>query len=261
MIRVYADFEALSRAAADLFVSEARRAAEARGRFAVLLAGGETPRRTYELIATSPFRDRVPWSVVHIFWGDERCVPPDDSRSNAQMARRALLDHVPVPPAQIHPIACSGSPGEGAAEYEELLRTFFAADMPGFDLAFLGLGENGHTASLFPGTAAVAERERWVTEVYVPEEKLHRVTLTVPVINRTALVAFLVTGSGKAEVLREVLEGTADPLLLPARLIRPVKGELLWMVDHEAARLLHPEKGGVIAAERCGRGGRPDQNR
>ena len=239
MIRVYADFEALSRAAADLFVSEARRAAEARGRFSVLLAGGETPRRTYELLATSPFRDRVPWPVVHIFWGDERCVPPDDSRSNTSMARRALLDHVPVHPAQIHPIACSGSPGEGAAEYEELLRSFFAADMPGFDLAFLGLGENGHTASLFPGTAALEERTRWVAEVYVPEEKLHRVTLTAPVINRTAVVAFLVAGSAKADVLRKVLEGTADPLLLPARLIKPVKGELLWMVDREAAQLLH----------------------
>ncbi len=239
MIKVYADLEALSQAAAELFVVEARRAVKARGRFTVLLAGGDTPRRTYELLATAPFRERVPWSAVHAFWADERCVPPDDKRSNALMARRALLDHVPVPPAQIHPIPGGSSPHEAAREYEEVLRAFFAADLPGFDLAFLGLGENGHTASLFPGTSALEERERWVAEVYVAGEGLHRVTLTAPAINQAALIAFLVAGGGKAEVLRKVLEGTSDPLQVPARLIRPVQGELLWLVDREAARLLH----------------------
>jgi 6-phosphogluconolactonase len=239
MIRVYTDLESLSRAAAELFVVEGRRAVEASGRFAVLLAGGDTPRRTYELLATPCFRDRIPWSAVHVFWGDERCVPPDDRRSNALMAHRALLDHVPVPPAQIHPISGGCSPHEAAREYEEVLRAFFAADLPCFDLVFLGLGENGHTATLFPGASALEERERWVAEVYVAEEGLHRVTLTAPAINQAALVAFLVTGGGKADVLREVLEGTTDPRRIPARLIRPVQGELLWLVDREAARLLH----------------------
>jgi 6-phosphogluconolactonase len=238
VIKVYADLEALSRAAAELFVVEARRAVKARGRFAVLLAGGETPRRTYELLATPFYRDRIAWSAVHIFWGDERCVPPDDRRSNALMARRTLLDHVPVPPAQIHPIPGGKPPHEAARVYEEVLRDFFTADLPGFDLVFLGLGENGHTASLFPGTPALEERERWVAEVYVAGEGLHRVTLTAPAINRAALVAFLVTGGGKAEMLRKVLEGSTDPLQLPARLIRPVQGELFWLVDREAARLL-----------------------
>ena len=238
MIRVYADLEALSVGAAELFAVQARRAIEARGRFAVLLAGGETPRRAYELLATPLFRERIPWPAVHVFWGDERSVPPDDRRSNALMARRALLDHVPVPPQQIHPIPWGGSPGDAAEEYEKLLRTFFAPAPPRFDLVFLGLGENGHTASLFPGTAALKERERWVAEVYLAEEGLHRITLTAPAINQAALAAFLVSGGGKAAMLREVMEGRADPFLIPARLIRPVQGELLWLVDREAAGLL-----------------------
>jgi 6-phosphogluconolactonase len=238
VIRIYPDIEALSRAAAELFAIEARRAESERGRFAVLLAGGETPRRCYELLAEAPVRDRVPWDAVHVFWGDERCVPANDRRSNAAMARRALLDHVPVPEAQIHPISCAGAPREGAAKYEGLLRAFFGGGPPRFDLVFLGLGENGHTASLFPGTAVLEEQERWVAEVHVAEEGLHRVTLTAPAINQAALVAFLAAGEEKAAVLREALEGNTDPRLLPARLIRPVNGELLWLVDRAAARLL-----------------------
>jgi 6-phosphogluconolactonase len=241
VIRVYADREAMSRGAAELFADEARRAVSARGRFIVLLAGGETPRRCYEILAEAPLRDRIPWDAVHVFWGDERCVPADDPRSNAAMARRALLDHVPVPAAQVHPIACADAPREGAAQYEELLRAFFAAGPPRFDLVFLGLGENGHTASLFPGTSVLDEQKRWAAEVYVAEEGLHRVTLAAPVINQAALIAFMAAGEGKAAVLREVLEGTPDPHRIPARLIRPADGELLWLVDRAAARLLQRE--------------------
>jgi len=230
--------EALSRAAAELFADEARRAVAERGRFAVLLAGGETPRRCYEILAEAPLRDLIPWDAVHVFWGDERCVPADDPRSNAAMVHRALLDHAPVPEAQVHPITCAGAPREGAAKYEKLLRVFFGDGPPRFDLVFLGLGENGHTASLFPGTAVLEERQRWVAEVYVAEEGLHRVTLTAPVINQAALVSFLAPGEGKAEVLREVLEGNADPRILPARLISPADGKFIWLVDRAAARLL-----------------------
>src|SRR6266571_1822768 len=165
MIRIYADPEALSHAAADLFAEEACHAVESRGRFTVLLSGGETPRHVFELLAGKPYLDRVPWEGVHVFWGDERYVPPDDPRSNALMARGALLDHVPLPAAQIHPVPYRFSPRESAVEYEKLLRAFFADGPPRFDLVFLGLGTNGHTASLFPGTSAVDERERWVAEV------------------------------------------------------------------------------------------------
>ena len=154
------------------------------------------------------------------------------------MARQALLDHVPVPAAHIHPIPYRSSPRESAVEYEDILRAFFSAGPPRFDLVFLGLGENGHTASLFPGTSAVEERDRWVTEVYIAEQDLYRVTLTVPLFNRAALVAFIVAGGGKALILREVLEGALEPRRIPAQLIKPVNGTLLWLVEREAARLL-----------------------
>jgi 6-phosphogluconolactonase len=238
MIRVCSDSEALSRAAADLFAAEALLAVQERGRFAVALAGGGTPRRTYELLAGEPFRELIPWKDVHIFWGDERCVPADDPRSNARMARQALLDHVPIPPQQVHPMACSSSPREAAAEYEALLRGFFSSDRPRFDLVVLGLGENGHTASLFPGTPALKEQQRWVAEVSVAEEGLQRLTLTAAVINQAALVVFLVSGSAKARILRKVVSGVHDPAGIPARLINPPGGGLLWLVDREAARLL-----------------------
>jgi 6-phosphogluconolactonase len=238
MIKVFADLQALSHAAARLFAEEAARAIETKGRFTVLLAGGETPRRTYEILARQPLRDMVPWEDVHFFWGDERYVPPDDPASNARMARQVLFDHVPVPAAQIHPIPYRCSPRESAVEYEDILRAFFSAGPPRFDLVFLGLGENGHTASLFPGTSAVAERERWVTEVYVAEQGIFRVTMTVPIFNRAALVAFIVAGGGKALILRQVLEGALEPLRIPAQLIKPVNGALLWLVERKAAHLL-----------------------
>lgn len=238
MIKVFADLQALSHAAARLFAKEACRAIEARGQFSVLLAGGETPRRAYEILARQPLRDMVPWEQVQFFWGDERYVPPDDQRSNARMARQTLLDLVPVPAAHIHPIPYRSSPRESAAEYEDILRAFFNNGPPRFDLVFLGLGENGHTASLFPGTYAVEERERWVTDVYVAEQGIYRVTLTAPLFNRAALVAFIVAGGGKALILRKVLEGSMEPRRIPAQLIKPVNGTLLWLVEREAARLL-----------------------
>lgn len=239
MIEIHADAESLSGAAADLFVEEARKAAAGRGRFAVVLSGGETPRRTYALLARPPRRNRVPWERVHVFWGDERCVPPADPRSNERLAREVLLDHVPLPAEQIHPLRCAADPGQAAARYESLLRDFFGKEPPRFDLVFLGLGENGHTASLFPHTAVLAEQVRWAAEVYVSEQNLYRVTLTAPFLNRAAALAvFLVAGAGKAEILREVLEGPAAPRRLPAQLIRPAAGEVRWLVEREAARLV-----------------------
>jgi 6-phosphogluconolactonase len=237
MMRVCTDPEALSRAAADIFAEEAQRAAQSHGRFTVALAGGGTPRLTYEILARSPFRELIPWQETHVFWGDERCVADDDPRNNARMARRALLDHVPIPPAQVHPMVCDRSPREAAEGYEALLRGFFAAGPPRFDLVLLGLGDDGHTASLFPGISALEEQQRWVVEVNAAGEGVQRLTLTVPAINQAALVVFLVTGSGKAPILRKVLEDATDPSRIPARLIRPA-GKLLWLVDRDAARLL-----------------------
>lgn len=242
MIQVLPDPEALSQAAANLFAELARKNVTAQGRFVVSLAGGQTPKRVYEILAQPPHRANVPWDRVHVFWGDERYVPPDDPRSNARMAKEALLDHVPVPPAQVHPVPFATTPCEAAERYEAALRQFFAGAEPRFDLVLLGLGENGHTASLFPHTPVLTEQKRWVAEVYVQEIDLWRVTLTAPVLNEGQVIAFLVTGANKADVLREVLKGPRDVERLPAQLIRPRHGELRWLVDRPAAARLEESK-------------------
>jgi 6-phosphogluconolactonase len=238
MIQTYGDLEAVSRAAAELFAARAVAAVRDRGRFGVALAGGNTPRRTYALLAQPPLRDTVPWHEVHVFWGDERCVPPDDPRSNYRMAREALLDRVPLPASQVHPMRGVGDPDEAADEYERELRRFFPAPRPRFDLVLLGMGDNAHTASLFPGLPVLEERTRWVAAVYIAELQMHRLTLTAQAINQAASVAFLVAGADKAQPLAQVLHGPRDPLRLPAQLIQPVDGELLWLVDEAAAARL-----------------------
>jgi 6-phosphogluconolactonase len=235
MIRTYKDLEAISRAAAEIFVEEAADAVSARGRFAVALSGGETPRRLYNLLAESPIRENIEWKAVHVFWGDERCVPDDDPRSNARMARLSLLDHVPLPSENIHPITCDRPPQEAAVQYEAEIRTFFGTDAPAFDLVLLGLGDNAHTASIFPHTPVLDEKDRWVAEVYVPEQDMHRITLTAPVINQARQVLFLVSGPGKAGALQQVLQGPFRPYDFPAQLIRTKAGQSLWLEDRDAA--------------------------
>ncbi len=237
-IQVYPDPGALSTAAAQLFVSRAEEAIQAHGQFAVALAGGNTPRGTYELLSRPPFDEQVPWEKVHVLFGDERCVPSNDPRSNQWMARGALLERVPLPPGQVYPIPCDTFPDEAARQYEAILRDFFNGNTPRFDLMFLGMGADGHTASLFPGTSVLDEQSRWAMEVCPASQELCRVTLTAPIINRAAVVAFLVSGEDKAATLHEVLEGPRDPHRLPAQLIHPIDGQLLWLVDKEAASLL-----------------------
>lgn len=238
MITLYDDSESLGRAAARLFADQALQAVAERGRFLALLSGGETPRATYQLLAREPLRSTVPWSAVHLFWGDERWVPQDDPKSNQGMARRAFIDQVLLSEEQVHGIPYGGSPRESAASYELELRSFFDGEPPRFDLVLLGLGEDGHTASLFPGNPALHETSHWACAVYGSEHDLYRVTLTAPLINQAALVAFLVAGPEKAAILSRVLEGEKEPELLPAQLIQPVDGRLVWLVDRAAARLL-----------------------
>lgn len=194
--------------------------------------------RMYELLVTSEYSDSVPWDKTHVFWGDERCVPLDDPRNNAHNALAVFLDKVPLLPEQIHRIESERSPQEAARRYEEPLRDYFGDDPPRFDLVLLGLGENGHTASLFPGTPILHETRRWVAEVYVAEQKMHRVSLTPAIINQAARIVFLVSGMKKANVLREVIEKTDIGAQMPASLIAPVRGELYWFCDREAAALL-----------------------
>ena len=238
MLRRFADKEALSRAAAELFAAQAQAAVADHGRFVVLLAGGDTPRRTYEQLAREPLHSRIPWGQVHFFWGDERCLPAGDPERNESMARAALLDSVPLHPEQVHPIRCDQSPERAAAAYAAELQAFFGTKPPCFDLVLLGMGADGHTASLLPGSASLAEQQRWTAVTRRPEESFSRVTLTAPLLNRAALVVFLVTGHNKAGVLRSVLEASSPQPVAPAQLIRPLNGELHWFVDREAASLL-----------------------
>ncbi len=236
--QVFPDADALMRGAAEFFVEKARAASAARGRFSVALSGGSTPKRAYELLATEPYRKRVDWGRVHFFWGDERCVPPDDSRSNYRMTREALLDHLSLRGDQVHRVRGELPPAEGAEDYESVLASFFGAGPVRFDLVLLGLGTNGHTASLFPGTPVLIETKRPAAEVYVAELDMWRVTLTAPVLNAAATAAFLVSGADKADVVREILRGPRDPNRLPAQLIRPESGDATWLLDKPAAARL-----------------------
>ncbi len=246
-IKVLADPEEVSRRAAEEFVRLADEATRAKGSFAVALSGGSTPKRLYALLgsAADSFRERVPWEKIHFFWGDERHVPPDHPESNYRMVREAMLSKVPLPRENVHRInAENPDAGEAAREYERALREFFrlrTGELPRFDLVLLGLGQDGHTASLFPGCDVIREWRRHVAASWNESFGAFRITLTPPVLNHAACVIFLVTGGEKAEALRAVLEGDHPPERLPARLIRPAGGRLLWLADREAARLLEPD--------------------
>lgn len=246
-IKVCPDPTSLARAAAGHFVTRAADAVATHGRFTVALSGGSTPRATYALLARREFATRVDWPRVHVFWGDERCVPPDHPDSNYRMAREALLEKVPIPTENVHRIRGELPPDQVAAAYQSKLEPLLGAGGR-FDLILLGMGADGHTASLFPGTAAIHEGMRWVVAHYVRRQgrrpdKLGawRVTLTPIVINGAAHVTFLVAGAGKAERLHQVLAGRHQPDVLPAQIVRPADGQLLWLVDAAAAARLRKE--------------------
>lgn len=210
-------------------------AANSRGRFAVALSGGSTPRRLYQLLAEDPFRERMPWDRVHWFWGDERFVPWDDPESNYGMARAAVFSRVPVPPENIHGVVTTGTPDEAARHYEGVLKAYYGSASldparPLFDVQLLGLGPDGHTASLIPGTSALGERERWTAPV-IGARPEPRITLTYPVLDSSRHAAFLVAGADKREILTRALSGDQA---LPAARVSPI-GELIWFAD-EAAR-------------------------
>jgi 6-phosphogluconolactonase len=231
-VRVYDNPEELAEAAARKFAARAAEAIDDHGRFAVVLAGGSTPKATYEILARD-YADRVDWSNVHVFFGDERGVPPDHEGSNYRMAREALLDHVPA--GSVHRMQGELPPDEAAEAYEQELRDFFGSnELPRFDLILLGTGGDGHTASLFPETSALEVHDRWVVANPVLKLETTRITLTVPAINAARAVYFLVAGEGKAEPVAEILEGTPDPREYPASLIQP-RGGPDWMLDKAAA--------------------------
>jgi 6-phosphogluconolactonase len=234
-LRVCADLDDVSRRAAEAAVGTINDAVRTAGTCSIVLSGGSTPRTLHRLLATE-FRDRIPWARVQVFWGDERYVPPEDSRSNYRMAKETLLDHVPCPPANIHPMPTHfPSADEAARSYERTLRNHFVGEWPRFDLVLLGIGDDGHTASLFPGSLALAERTRWVVAARAPVEPHSRLTLTLPALTRAAAVYVLAAGAAKAEPLRRVLEGAGDWIKYPAAGIRLGTGSVIWWADREAA--------------------------
>lgn len=235
-VRVFDDAESVARAAAGEFVRLSREAVAERGAFSVALSGGTTPRRVYELLASGEYGARVEWPKVHVFFGDERAVPPDHADSNYRMAREALLSHVTIPAENVHRIEGLGDAAANASDYESVVRGFFGdAAWPRFDLVFLGMGDDGHTASLFPETSALAETRAWAAPNWVEKLGAWRITLTAPAVNAARRVVFLVTGASKAERLHEVLNGAREPSRLPSQMIRPRDGALAWYVDRAAA--------------------------
>ncbi len=235
---VFSDPAALARAAADDFARRASGSVAARGRFTVALSGGTTPRRLYELLAGEPYRARVPWEKTHLFWGDERHVPPDDPQSNYRMAREALLSKVPIPESNVHRTEAElPDASEAAARYDGEIRRFFElppGQFPSFDLMYLGLGPEGHTASLFPETTALEVQDRLVVATWVAKLDADRITMTYPVFREACAVAFLVEGAKKTEILAAV-RNPVTAADYPAGRIHPREGELLWFADRAAA--------------------------
>lgn len=239
-IVVSATVHELFEEAAQLISSTAADAIQQRGMFSLALSGGSTPKGLFQLLATPAWRHQIDWSKTHVFWGDDRYVPHTDPRSNFRMTKEALLDHVPISPNNVHPVPTDLPPDEAALHYEQTLRQVLgeASDVPQLDLNLLGLGENGHTASLFPYRPILHEDKRLVASDFIPEVNMHRITMTAPMINAGRRIVFLVAGESKADVVCDVITGPQQPEQLPAQLIIPAHGELIWLLDSSAAAKL-----------------------
>ena len=234
-VHVSATADESARQAAELVAALSERAVRDRGRFAVALSGGSTPRRLHAVLTSEEYRQRISWPHWRIFWGDERAVRPDHDESNYRMARETLLDHVALSQAHVHRIPTEFDPARAAGEYEQTIRQALHEDLPVFDLILLGMGDDGHTASLFPGSEALQEDKRLVTADWVAHLDAHRITFTLPLINRAAAVAFLVEGEHKAKMVRRVLNAESEEEPLPSSLVQPTDGELHWFLDSAAA--------------------------
>ena len=235
-LEILSSREELARAAASYFVEQGVAAVGQRGLFTVALSGGSTPRILYELLAdpNEPFRERVPWANSHFFWSDERHVPPDHPDSNYRMANEALLSRVPVPQSNVHRVLSENpDAGEAGRAYEETLIEVTKETLPRLDLILLGLGNDGHTASIFPGSDVLRETTRLVAAPWVEKLNSYRITMTLPLLNNGESVLFLVSGAEKAEIVKAVLEG---PEIYPAQAVKPTNGQLIWMLDRFAAK-------------------------
>jgi len=247
-IKICADADAISREAATRFVDAARDATERDGKFSVALSGGSTPRKLFEKLALPETQSRVDWNAVHLFWSDERAVPPDDKDSNFHTAHESLITHIPIPEANIHRIAgeqaqvSDAGAEQAAAEYEAEIRRVLQTpdnEMPRFDLIMLGMGADGHTASLFPTTTALDETARGVVSVWVEKMNTRRVTFTFPLLNHAAHVMFLIGGADKSHTLRDVLQPENEAAKYPSQRVKPTNGKLTWLIDEAAASELN----------------------
>lgn len=238
-LRVFETEKLLNIAAAKLIIEIAHKAIAVRDRFVIALSGGQTPTQLYNLLSEPDYSNQIPWKKVHVFWGDERCVPITDQRNNAYQAKLALLNKIEIPTTNIHVIPVDLSPAVAAKRYEEEIKAFFQEKTARFDLILLGLGENGHTASLFPGTSVINEDEEGIKGVFVQEQNEYRITMTAPLINKARNILFLVTGENKAEILHKILTAPYQPEIYPAQLINVSLGELYWFADSKAASLLN----------------------
>ncbi len=228
------------RSAADSLAMIADKAVKERGRFILSLSGGNTPRKLYKLLSGKDYLDRIPWKHCYIFWGDERCVPYDDERNNARMATELLLSKTGLTHSNIFPVPVNLHPPEAALQYEESIRSFFGNEAPRFDLILLGIGTDGHTASLFPGTGVLHEEIRWVKEVFADSQQMFRITMIPSLINQARNIFFLAAGEEKSHILREVLATPATHSRYPVQLIAPRDGEVTWYLEVKAASLLPP---------------------
>ncbi len=235
-VRISPDIEALSRAVAVSIVERVHAGVSGGRTYSMALPGGKTPEMLYRFLSAE-FRAEIPWERVHLFWGDERYVPPDDPRSNYGMAERSLLRHIPLPASNIHRMPTDfPEPDQAARAYEDILKSYFPSPWPGFDLVLLGLGEEGHTASLFPDSPALDEQQRWVVAVRAPAEPPLRLTLTLPALNHAECVYFLAAGQNKAAALLHAVTPSPEEAISPAARIRPVDGEVVWWADQAAAK-------------------------
>lgn len=234
-IEILPDVEQLSRAATDKFVELAQQAIQERGIFSVALSGGSTPKKLYELLAQEPYRSQIEWAKVHFFFGDERNVPPEHQDSNFRMTNEAMFSKIAeLPPENIHRVPAEQPAADAANVYERDLRDFFQNELPRFDLVLLGLGTDGHTASLFPDSPALEENVRWFVENWVEKFGAYRLTLTFPVINNARFILFLIVGADKADILRQIQNPESAEIKYPAQLVNPTDGKLLWMFDEAA---------------------------
>ena len=234
-VLIWKDLDTLSVAAAHFFVTECNRCIQENGKFVVALSGGNTPKKLYELLASPPFTRNIPWRRVFLFWSDERFVPHSDADSNYRMVKESLLKGIDIPAKNVFPVPVNGPPEKAALQYETRIRNFFKGTSPTFDFLLLGVGREGHTASLFPGSELLNERRRWVKEVWVPQKQTHRITFTLPIINKARQILFLVSGREKATVMSKVLANKTTRNLLPVQMVHPTKGNTMWMLDEEAA--------------------------